>query len=130
MQTSGMEMTPTLCATESPIDLLMANPGIDYPLIHTLSGRSCFAIVRETFDCLTSPPFCSIRNFSFKMLGLWSVLSWITCKSFSFAMSVAWDWSRYETLIARESPKLPQWSLVPSIRTPQIVLPVYLISIF
>lgn len=67
----GSGLTPTLDATKSPIDLLIANPGTFSFLSQTLAGPIGSPL--GSLNGSTLPLHCKIRSCSSLISGLWSL---------------------------------------------------------
>ena len=97
---SGVEITPTLAATRSPIDLDIASPGVCSFLNHTLEGP--INVVPSLIGSIRPPEF-SILTFSSGSSGLLSLDKGIAVHPCLVNLPI----------IALESPQLAQIQIFP-----------------
>jgi len=109
---SGSGMTPYLWANPSPIDQLIARPGISLSGAQTQNGP--MSLPSSSLKVSITPLHFSIRARSKGMQGLWSV---VNCKTFTRPSSLTW------TEIALESPRFAVYKVFPWKKTEQQVEP-------
>ncbi len=109
MELPGSAMTPTDCATKSPIERLMASPGTSSFSSHTLLGPMS-SPVEWSLNASILPPRSKMRCPSSLSQGLWSRESYFTRPFFP-------------TTTHLESPALAQYMRAPLSKRVQQVVP-------